>query len=237
MPEQVIEQIVAPLKNWPQLSANLIFQNIQQYTQKPNLAVAVPVPAEIAGMTITHTTIEGKPSVAAPAGYALKWDTLIDYKTNATFGDAGTGAWVLVADNTKVTLYKTADGAEYKPSEDGEYNGYGELPAWLTTAARPSTLHTWVDGAWYADPADIAAAAEQAVLTQAQAKISSETARANTIIDTIAPAVAGGYADEGDAAVLAAWQQYRYKLSKVSAQAGYPASIAWPDAPDATPPA
>ncbi len=86
-------------------------------------------------------------------------------------------------------------------------------------------------------PGDVAAAEAQAALAQAQSKILTETARATAIIDTIAPAVAGGYADEGDDLVLAAWQQYRYKLSKVSAQAGYPTTITWPPAPDATPPA
>lgn len=228
-------QTVEPLRSWAQLTAGMIFQNMQQYTQKPNLAVAVPIPTEIDGTAIIHTIVDGTPSIKAPAGFALKWDTAVDHKTDATFGDIDTGSWLLVVDNTNATLYQIEDGAEYKPTAEGDYNGYGELPAWLTTYPRPTAQHTWVDGAWYADPADVALAESQAALAQAQATITGETSRASVIIDTIAPAVAGGYADEGDAAVLAAWQQYRYKLSKVAAQAGYPEVIDWPVAPDATP--
>lgn len=220
------------IRDWYQLNESSIFVNVQRSAGKPFLAAAVPVPAAVDGTAISFSD-SGAPQ--APEGQALRWVTTLNYKSDSTFGDEGTGAWGLVADNTHTTLYQTVDGAEYTPSLDADYDGYGAIPAWLTTQPRPSALHNWVDGAWYADPAAVEADQAAKVLAAAQATITTETARATAIIDTIQPAVTGGYADPGDAEVLAAWQQYRYRLSKVAAQAGYPETIDWPVAPDAVP--
>ena len=46
------------------------------------------------------------------------------------------------------------------------------------------------------------------------------------------PAVDGGYAKPEHAQLLADWQRYRYELTLVPEQAGWPASPQWPIEPD-----
>jgi hypothetical protein len=94
---------------------------------------------------------------ARPAGKLARWDTdLCPARDTVTFGEAGTGAWVLEADHRKTPLYLTADGQTYTVGteiEQGTYPGYGDLPAWLTDIARPNQFHNWVKGAWVLDAA------------------------------------------------------------------------------------
>lgn len=225
-----MSEVQTTLRAWMQLSASLIFVNIQYYESKPHLAVAVPVPEEVDGQAITFLE-DGRP--VPPEGFALRWVTELSHRTDATFGDEGTGVWSLVADNSKTKFYQTSDGAEYTPAADTEYDGYGEPPAWLTTIPRPSDLYTWVDGAWYADPAALEEKAYNDAKAQVDARVASETARANTTIAPLQDAVDLGIATEQETADYNAWRAYRVYLSRVPTQEGYPLEVDWPEAPDA----
>lgn len=189
-----------------------IFMYATQYSAKPHRGVCVPPP----------TTSEG---------FAAIWETTLDPVADMNWGSEGTGVWAVEADFRKLDLYNTSDGSKFE--FNANYAGIGPVPSWLTTIARPSDIYTWQNGAWYADPADIAAQENQVALAQAQATVASERARADATIAPLQDAVDGGYADTGDADLLTAWKRYRYDLTKVSTQAGYPASIDWPTAPDA----
>lgn len=224
---------MSEIRNWYQLNTSLVFVNIQRYESKPNLAVAVAVPAEVDGQAIGQT--DGMPK--APEGYALRWATELSHQSDATFGDEGTGVWFLVADHTASTFYKTDDGAEFKPAADADWDGYGDVPAWLTTEPRPSALHNWVDGTWYADPAALAQKEYDDAKALVDAKVASESAHANTKIAPLQDAVDLGIATEQETADYNAWRGYRVYISRVPTQAGYPLSVDWPVAPDATQPA
>ncbi|EKB14529.1 tail fiber assembly protein [Aeromonas veronii] len=55
---------------------------------------------------------------------------------------------------------------------------------------------------------------------------------ANQQIAIIKPAVDGGYAKPEHIQLLADWQRYRYELTLVPEQSGWPASPQWPTEPD-----
>lgn len=57
-------------------------------------------------------------------------------------------------------------------------------------------------------------------------------ATANKQIAIIAPAVEGGYAKPEHTQLLADWQRYRYELTLVPEQTGWPESPQWPTEPD-----
>lgn len=99
----------------------------QPYEYKPGRAVAVEPPA-------------------VPAGKLALWDTTIDPNADATFGDAGTGAWVIKDDHRNDDLF-TADGKyEIKSDYNGQsYGGIGTLPAWLSLTEPPKPEPTLND--------------------------------------------------------------------------------------------
>ncbi len=51
-------------------------------------------------------------------------------------------------------------------------------------------------------------------------------------IAIIKPAVEGGYAKQDHTQLLADWQRYRYELTLVPEQLGWPESPQWPDQPE-----
>lgn len=57
-------------------------------------------------------------------------------------------------------------------------------------------------------------------------------ATANKQIAIIAPAVEGGYAKPEHTQLLADWQRYRYELTLVPEQTGWPESPQWPTEPE-----
>lgn len=95
---------------------------------------------------------------AAPAkqpGKLSKWGTELD-RNDPKYGDPGTGSWLTLVDHRQDELYMTDNGNAYtvgETVEQGEYPGYGDLPPWLTTTARPSQFHNWVGGVWVLDVA------------------------------------------------------------------------------------
>lgn len=56
---------------------------------------------------------------------------------------------------------------------------------------------------------------------------------ANQQISILQPAVDGGYATPEHTQLLADWQRYRYELTMVSKQPGWPESPQWPEKPEA----
>jgi len=147
------------------------------------------------------------------------------------WGEETTGQWTIKEDNRKADLYSTTDGGKFEIGEN--YNGLGPVPAWLTTIPRPSALHTWVDGAWFADQSALDQLAYEQTKAQVDAKVASETARASTKILPLQDAVDLGIATEQETIDYNAWRTYRVLVSSVPTQAEYPLAVAWPIAPDA----
>lgn len=105
---------------------------------------------------------------AVPGGKLAQWQSTVD-RNDPTYGDEGTGTWEILDDNRKIPLYLTTDGSTYTIDSDvsGQtYPGYGPIPVWLTTAARPSQFYTWTNGAWVLD---VAADLSDAQATQSAA--------------------------------------------------------------------
>ena len=87
-----------------------------------------------------------------------------------------TDSWQQIQDWADTPLYLTQTGEVYRIgqiSNDMTFDGYGDLPKWLTEQARPSLAHDWSDkkGEWVQD-AQRAQALEQ---EQAQAQMIAAT--------------------------------------------------------------
>lgn len=63
-------------------------------------------------------------------------------------------------------------------------------------------------------------------------KLNALQAVAVAQIELIKPAVDGGYAKPEHSQLLADWQRYRYKLTLVPEQTGWPESPQWPTEPE-----
>lgn len=76
---------------------------------------------------------------------------------------------------------------------------------------------------------------DQAAATQVLAGVAADAAARRVAADAaIAPlqdAVDIGEATDEETALLTAWKKYRVLLNRVSAQAGYPNTIDWPNTP------
>ncbi|MGL4869982.1 MAG: tail fiber assembly protein [Aeromonas veronii] len=64
------------------------------------------------------------------------------------------------------------------------------------------------------------------------AELERRVSIANQQIAIIKPAVDGGYAKPEHTQLLAEWQRYRYDLTQVPEQPGWPESPQWPTEPD-----
>lgn len=103
-----------------------------------------------------HRQVLVAPPVRASEQLARWVTALCPLRDTLNYGDSGTGDWVLEADHRKTTLYQTADGQTYTvgtETEQGTYAGHGDLPAWLSTTARPSRFYNWVSKKWKLDAA------------------------------------------------------------------------------------
>lgn len=69
-------------------------------------------------------------------------------------------------------------------------------------------------------------------LVAAKIQLSDKIQLADQIINIIKPAVDGGYAKPEHTKLLADWQRYRYELTLVPEQPGWPESPQWPTEPD-----
>jgi hypothetical protein len=69
-------------------------------------------------------------------------------------------------------------------------------------------------------------------IPDANNELSLREFEANNQISIIKPAVDGGYAKPEHTQLLADWQRYRYELTLVPEQPGWPESPQWPTEPD-----
>ncbi|URF02960.1 tail fiber assembly protein [Cupriavidus campinensis] len=135
------------------------------------------------------------------------------------------GTWTLVPDYRAVSLFRTADGSVFELGD--EYNGLGDLPAFLTDEARPGPAYKWVADEWVLDEQ----LETQQLTAQALAQRDALLAEADRLI---APLMDGFVLDEltpDDEVRLKALSQYRKALRAVNGQAGFPRTINWPVKP------
>lgn len=130
--------------------------------------------------------------------------------------------WARVPDYRGVTGYDTAT------RQPIAITALGPLPEHCTLLAPSSPYDVWDGAAWQPD----ALAAEQAVLSAAQAEQARRIAVANGQIAIIKPAVDGDYAKPGHTQLLADWQRCHYELTLVPEQPGWPSEPQWPAEPD-----
>ncbi|WP_234915306.1 tail fiber assembly protein [Aeromonas veronii] len=104
----------------------------------------------------------------------------------------------------------------------------GPLPADQTLQPPGSPFDRWNGQAWVKDEA----AEQQDKLEAAQAEQAARITTATQQIAIIKPAVDGGYAKPEHTQLLADWQRYRYELTLVPEQTGWPESPQWPTEPE-----
>ena len=128
--------------------------------------------------------------------------------------------WVQETDHRGETVYSAADGS-------ARVVGYiGEIKEGFTAVAPLTPYDVWNGSEWVTDKdaqhaADVAAAAKQKTTLLAEA---------SAFIAPLADAAAGSYIDDTDKPTLAAWQRYRYELTKIDTSAA--PVINWPVRPE-----
>lgn len=134
------------------------------------------------------------------------------------------GEWVVHPDWRGVPLWNTTDGSPIKITEPNITPDH----QCATPKPYPGRGYVWQDEKWHADPDLLHQLAEQMAADQRTQQLSV----ANQQIAIIAPAVEGGYAKPEHTQLLADWQRYRYELTQVPAQTGWPETPQWPTEPD-----
>ncbi|MGT2429235.1 phage tail assembly chaperone [Cupriavidus basilensis] len=162
--------------------------------------------------------------VSAPAGGGRQVAVYRDAQGHAP-QNWPDGSWTLVPDYRAVQLFRTADGSVFLLG--AEYNGLGDLPAFLTDEPRPSTAHKWVNEEW---TLDTALETEQ-LAAAARARRDALLAEADRLIAPLMDGFVLGELTPEDEALLKAMSQYRKALRAVTAQAGFPRTIDWPVKP------
>ncbi|HHQ4805126.1 TPA: tail fiber assembly protein [Aeromonas veronii] len=130
--------------------------------------------------------------------------------------------WTLVDDLRGQTAYNTATGQPI------EITDIGPLTEGLTLVAPSSQFDRWNGSAWARDEQEEAAAK----LTAAEHEQQQRIIVASQQIAILTPAVDGGYAKPAHTQLLADWQRYRYELTQVPEQTGWPETPQWPTEPD-----
>lgn len=151
------------------------------------------------GIGLPALSTEIKPPVK-PDGQAVVWR----------------GSWELMADHRGEVVYSVTDSSAMTIDYLGEVaDGY--------TAMKPLTQYDkWNGSAWVTD----ALAEQSATIAAATNQKSFLLSEATTVIAPLQDAKDGGYIDDTDVPVLAAWQKYRYALTKVD-----PVKPSWPPKP------
>ena len=128
--------------------------------------------------------------------------------------DSSHQQWKLVPDWRGVTLYSTADGSRISAP-------LGKTPEQLaaTELPRPGAVYVWQNGAWAVDAA-LQAAADKAAQDQ---EITAALALAARQIVVLQDAVDLGIATADEEASYKAWRTYRVLVSRLKADAKYPA--------------
>lgn len=123
--------------------------------------------------------------------------------------------WEYIPDHRGETVFNTLTRETLTVSELGDY------PIQTTPQEPTSEFDVWNGEKWVTDHAAMNAAA----VAEADVRKTALITSASAIIAPLADAAAGGYIDEANKSQLAAWQKYRYQLTKVDITA---AEIVWP---------
>lgn len=107
-------------------------------------------------------------------------------------------------------------------------NDLGPIPVGKTLLQPASPFDHWNGHSWERDDE----AEKQAALIVAQQEQLLRLTNASQQIAIIKPAVDGGYAKPEHSQLLADWQRYRYELTLVPEQTGWPESPQWPTEPE-----
>ena len=205
--------MIEQLNKYYQVDEDNAFQFEAEYYSQPHGGVLTAPPEEI------------------PVGSVAVWQTVLDKILSTTWGNVGTGSWVVLEDNRKVDLYEKLNGQKFI-FDKATYNGLGPIPEHLTKSPRPTVDHVWRDDAWWIDPEVERAVQLEEIKTALDARVQTETQRANQVITPLLDAVELEIATEEETAQYNAWRRYRVLLSRVPTQSGYPTDVDFPVAPD-----
>ncbi|EJK5917512.1 tail fiber assembly protein [Escherichia coli] len=145
-----------------------------------------------------------------PVGVGIPANSCIDVPGKIKKGFAicratGGNVWEYVADHRGETVYSTKTGEQIAITVPGEY------PEDTTTLAPVTPYDKWDGSQWVTD----SEAQHAADVAEAEQQKTALLAEATVFIAPLADAAAGGYIDDADKPKLAAWQRYRYELTKV----------------------
>lgn len=124
--------------------------------------------------------------------------------------------WEMKEDHRGEKVYSTSD------RKVSVIDYIGPVREGFTLAAPLTQFDKWVDGKWVTDASE---QNESLTLSNTQKK-AALILEASSYIAPLVDARDGGYIDDADVPVLAAWQKYRYALTKVD-----PAKPVWPELP------
>ncbi|MBV8044485.1 tail fiber assembly protein [Pluralibacter sp.] len=130
-------------------------------------------------------------------------------------------AWEYAADHRGETVWSTSTRKPMMISMPGDY------PEGVTPLAPATSYDKWNGSEWVTDTSAQHAAEVDAAEQQKTALL----AEASAVIVPLSDAAAGGYIDDADKPKLAAWQRYRYGLTKVDTSTA--PAISWPVKPAA----
>lgn len=154
--------------------------------------------------------------VSLPAGGYADAPTLPIEDDKAVRRNLAGTAWEIVTDLRGQMAYSTKTG------EPETVKYIADLPDTLTLLAPQTVFDKWNGKKWVTDSAAQQAAATQAA-DEKKAQLLNE---ATAIIAPLQDAKNDGYIDDADIPRLAAWQKYRYELTKVDAS-----NAVWPTPP------
>lgn len=124
--------------------------------------------------------------------------------------------WEMKEDHRGEKVYSTSD------RKVSVVDYIGPVREGFTLVAPLTQFDKWVDGKWVTDASE---QNESLTLSNTQKK-AALILEASSYIAPLVDARDGGYIDDADVPVLAAWQKYRYALTKVD-----PAKPVWPERP------
>jgi hypothetical protein len=169
----------------------------------------------------------GQQDVWVSAGTSLPAGAYLDQPPEKEPGKAivrNGDSWIFTVDNRGKKAYEKQTGIA------SIIVNLGELPSDLTLIPPSSQFDVWDEhsGTWVRDQK----AEQQAALAIAQQEQSLRLTTASQQIAILKPAVDGNYAKPEHTQLLADWQRYRYELTRVPEQSGWPESPQWPDQPE-----
>ncbi|WP_052494494.1 tail fiber assembly protein [Cupriavidus basilensis] len=151
-------------------------------------------------------------------------DALPD-RTRYTWPVRRADAWVLVPDYRGVLAYRQDTGEAVEVIQIGKT--LADLG--LADTPRPSSDYSWEAGGWALNSTLV----DTRLRAEALAEMERRVIQARQMTAGKADAFAAGLLSDAEVASFKAWAAYQLAVAKVVDQAGYPASIVWPDPPAA----